>query len=411
MSCDLPRVERVGSIRTPEGHWGYVEAPTVLDLGGRIAFIGSPGFAIDEGGEAFLARVGEIRTAFLAGFITTGSDAAEAVPAPIANQRLHAPRAIQGRDGSIDILWLPTDTSGQPGRGASVLWSRWNGTEWTTPMPVKSGPDEGSWNEIRASNVDPGDPSPWLIAAPGVRMPGRGKIVRLVGGQWTAEFTGYEPDSPYQMYPSIGSASNGSRVMAYVGHRSPDRHVAFIRRSTDGVTWHPSVALSEPGSPEAHDTRLVRLGPNRLGVVWAEGQPFGFVDVVLALSPDGGASWARAAPLTLHHRASTLQAVGDAYGGVHVVSSVERVGEVGANVLYASWREGEWTTRLLLPDSIISFGTPTIGAIGSDHVVVTWPEHRGNDLRRPPVTKFAVLATTCREREPRESSAGARVGP
>jgi hypothetical protein len=354
----------------------YVETPEILRHGDRLLLFGSPAFASDSGGRLVLPPGTETGVPLFAGIQIplrrqrNGRAEGTLIPLPAGAMEMRTVRAALDTTGDIGILYKDRPPQGDSSSRYATVWAAaLHRGAWTTPKVVIRAGEGVDWLAGRISTVaGVGDAN--LLSA---TLPTRDslKLVRFEAGRWTVRTVAF----PSHVYSTIASlpGPDSALVLAYVtsGERHRENEL-FVNRSLDGGrTWGSPVTITHNDSPPAHFSHLVRSG-GTIALVWLEQAAKG--DSVsrlhLAWSSDRATSWHEAPSVAVGAMPSTLRAVADGAGRVHVVVDGAS-GDIVAPRHFA-WDGTAWQESAPpgLKGAVVP--SPNIAALGRDSLVMVW---------------------------------------
>jgi len=220
------------------------------------------------------------------------------------------PAIVTDDHGYVYVFWSE-ELGGDPMRpeehirntGNAIMYTRWDGESWTTPIDIQFLPDEP------------------IAEYPAVDMDTQGTF-HLV---WTGMLNLYYSNAPSA---EAGSAHAWSKpvlltdmsalspfgldvlvdtsdvVHVAYADRGDEAGVYYTRSTDDGVTWQSAVRLSDPFGPlEAHFTTVMIIedGSGNIHTVWGTNQVDGVGQAVYyARSTDRGDTWSAPVQLAFH---------------------------------------------------------------------------------------------------------------
>ena len=389
-ACTTSTMSLSRGLRTRDGYRIYVEAPEVVATPRGIFLIGSPTLAVAPTGKTFLS-LSKAPSSFFSGAIVRDSLFAELMTAPAGVALMNAPRATVTPTGAVELLWMPTDSTGLVGSGKTLFWSRWTGAAWSPPQRVPGTVNPGVWDRTQTSRSVYAVGVPWILGAPELAAVGLGRSFVWTRNGWLA----LSSDGAFGPHPSVAPSDDSVRTLAHIAYGAPDGNAVFASRSlTSGRTWLPAVRVSPPGSGAADWPQLLRIGGGQLALVWASGLQRVGGAIQLAISTDQGASWVMQTPYALPKSIVTLRAIADHAGRIHVILELGTPSLRTTQPFYVQWGGRRWRNAWAAPDSTESFGIATID-LGGDAttVIATWGE---NDRRsNSSETKMMSITTSC----------------
>jgi hypothetical protein len=229
-------------------------------------------------------------------------------PSNLSNtpQNSEYPAIVADRLGYVHVFWsedvdgTPFQPDKPPQSGNTILYKRWDGVSWTSPVDVLHIPGEGVALFV-AADVDAdsrlhvvwtGQWNIYYSSAPSWRANSAHAWNKPLVVATESARTRWESD--------VVADASGNLHIAYAT-RGSDAGVYYIRSQDGGLTWSLPVKLSQPFDrleTSFSHVRVITDDAGRLHVVWQTNQEDGYGQAVYyARSTDEGESWSRAEQL------------------------------------------------------------------------------------------------------------------
>lgn len=231
------------------------------------------------------------------------------IPPPPGGRLYMGPEGAVDSRGTLHLIWAePTSTATAPPR--RLLYSSFRAGRWTKPAEIFRSRDLSLYLNSHSDVIEqPAGTLHFVFTAStnhGIAL----VHLRHDRGGWLATEV---PQSPYlgigpgkaRGYPSIVSGPDNELVLTFVSSavdraqprvNRRDISSVFSRYSTDGgESWSDPVLIYRSGGRPATQLRLLRVGRNRLQLLWLAATE-GAVSrpekrIIGASSTDGGRSW------------------------------------------------------------------------------------------------------------------------
>jgi hypothetical protein len=367
---------------------GYVEMPEILFAKDGIMFVGSPGWSWEKD----LTQIAPV-----AGFLRTNDGTITTLPVPPGYGRLASPRATVGQDGTLHILWVPSDSTGFEDRSekSRVLSSRFVRGAWSTPATVFRNGSALYWTYASMSGVVSRGADRELIA-PFLESESIARF-QLKDTAWRVSALPSAAGSVSR--PRLALPQKGGILIGFVDFDRASHSGLrgfYIRRSLDdGASWTTPVRISRPESEHAFDPFVFSTSDGRLVAVWTVGNPSGKRTTVAAsVSSDTGRTWAIPSVIPTQGGIESMRAALARDGSLWVV--VQSVLKGSRHPAVFAWN-GRWSEVWTLPpNETESFGQPTIGA-ADDQIVVAWATRSATKIQRQvlDVTRYVIGHRRC----------------
>ena len=362
----------------------YADSPEIARSPQGTFVVGWPAFAITAGRTQYRVP-GATDSSMLVGVLIDPTGVVRPLPEP-TEARVFNPRPVVDPTGQLNILWVDGDSTGRSAlTNRPIMWSRWLGSNWSTPDSVRRTAGLGIWRQNSVSPAYSDASTTFLIATFGVAA-SRTRAITWENGRWVAvPMPAFERD-----YLSL--AGDGDTIVAVeLGYGAPDGNAVYARRSIDhGKTYSLGVRISPAGTGMATDMRVFRLPGGRRVAVWiAERRRE--ADLLAAFSDDGGASWHNSMPFKTGAGVLAMRAAATTTGKIVAIAQIGDPRRVVPT--YVEWSDNKWSAPLpLIRDSSSSLGVANI--LGGDSVTMAWGEYAPG--ARLPMTKYVVLPADCR---------------
>lgn len=240
------------------------------------------------------------------------------------------PQVLIDRDGTNHLIWAesPRDSLVSVGQARDEqqksVWSseRRRRAAWTRPHVILSARSV-LWLDAALLRTRDGRTLFVVVSAQGVVNEPPGLFVlRWTDNTWTAHRI---DGTRGAIHPSLAEDDRGRLHLGFimpVYDTIPDANSVFYSRSMNsGATWTMPQLISRSGTRYASEVSLVASRTGGLHLIWAQNLTGGPVPQVIRHvgSFDGGVTWSAPRDLRVNPGFTSLRAVSDSCGRVHVV--------------------------------------------------------------------------------------------